>query len=135
MRRCSSQEFVYSTLSPLLRASRDIDHKRTSLESHCLAMGGSHHDPAPPVTCGEQRQELVMGLSHRPASLIPSVPLPTSVRPETGNKSDLIGKLKSLMYYPIEIYMYYIHVRIYTFSWVNLSSLRCRIRSCLVELD
>lgn len=46
-------------------------------------MGGSHHDPASPMTCGEQHQELVMGLSHRPASLIPSVPLPTSVRPET----------------------------------------------------
>lgn len=78
--------FLQHSLSSLLLASRDIDHKRTSLESRCLVMGGSHHDPALPVTCGEQRQELVMGLSHRPTSPTPSVPPPTSARLESGNK-------------------------------------------------
>lgn len=43
--------------------------------------------------------------------------------------------MRCLWWWFIEIYMYYIHVRTYTIRWINFSSFRCQIRSCLIELD
>lgn len=133
--RCSFLVSVCSILSLPQTASRGIYHTHTRLESLRLAADGIPDDSALPVMCGLQRRELVMGLSHRPASLIPSVLQLTYVQPATGNISthvaiSIYGTLLILLWFFFFTYFYKNCVN--TFNCVNLSSLRCRIASCLV---